>query len=275
VTSANLDLVRSIYADWERGYFSRADWAHPEIEYVVVDGPAPGHWTGLAEMANALRDIFSAWEDHRIEAVECRELDDERVLVFTRASGRGKASGLDLAQMRAEWMDVLRVRDGEVTTLISYFDREHALTDLGLEERAVTGESTTSDLVERVRRLTRAANRLDFDAAMSFYAPDAVWEGRASGMTLEGRTAIRGFWEDVTVAYEEFEWRSGEILDLGNGVVFGVARASGCPVGGTGRVELHVAIVAVWEEGLIVRETIYNDIDEARAAAERLAKERE
>jgi ketosteroid isomerase-like protein len=135
-------------------------------------------------------------------------------------------------------------------------------------------ESTTPDLVELVRRLDEAANRLDLDAVMSFYAPDAVYEGRASGMTFEGRTAIRGFWEDATAAYEEFEWRSEEILDLGNGVVFGVARASGRPVGSTGQVELRIGIVAVWEEGLVVRVTTYSDIDEARAAAERLAEER-
>jgi ketosteroid isomerase-like protein len=136
-------------------------------------------------------------------------------------------------------------------------------------------ESTTSDLVERARRLTEAAERLDFDAMLSFYAPDVDWELRASGMTLEGRTAIRGFLEDMTVAYEEFECWSEEILDLGNEVTFVVSRASGRPVGSTGWVELRLAIVAVWEEGLIVRVTTYDDIDEARAAAERLAEERE
>jgi ketosteroid isomerase-like protein len=135
-------------------------------------------------------------------------------------------------------------------------------------------ESTTPDLVELVRRLDEAANRLDFDALVSVYAPDAVWEGRASGMAFEGRTAIRGFWEDMTVAYEEIEWRSEEILDLGNEVTFSVSRASGRPVGSTGWVELRVAIVAVWEEGLIVRATTYSDINEARSAAERLAQER-
>ena len=135
-------------------------------------------------------------------------------------------------------------------------------------------ESTTPELVELVRRLDEAANRLDFDAAVSFYAPDAVLEGRASGMTFEGRAAIRGFWEDMTVAYEEFEWRPEEVLDLGNGVTLVVWRASGRPAGGTGRVGLRVAIVQVWEEGLIVRSIGYDDIDEARAAAESLAKER-
>jgi ketosteroid isomerase-like protein len=131
--SANLDLVRSIYAHWERGDFGSANWADPEIEYVLVDVPAPGSWTGLVGMAEAMRGWLSAWEECRVEAVEYRELDDERVLVFTRASGRGKGSGLDLGQMRAEGTDVLHIREGKVTRLVTYADRDRALTDLGLE----------------------------------------------------------------------------------------------------------------------------------------------
>ena len=92
--SANLELVRSIFADWKRGDFSSTDWAHPEIEYVFTDGPAPGTWTGLAGMEEASRDWVSAWEDWHAEAEEYRELDDERVLVLYRFGNATKGAKL-------------------------------------------------------------------------------------------------------------------------------------------------------------------------------------
>jgi ketosteroid isomerase-like protein len=132
--SENLDLVRSISAAWERGDWSTAEWAHPEIEYVFADGPAPGTWRGLSGMAQAWRTFLNAWEDLRYEAEGYRELDSERVLALHRFSGRGRASGLELAQMRAKGAGLFQMCEGKVTKVVTYLDRERALADLGLAE---------------------------------------------------------------------------------------------------------------------------------------------
>jgi ketosteroid isomerase-like protein len=131
--SENLDLVRSIFAGWERGDFSKSDWAHPDLELVIADGPAPGHWTGVSEMTEAWRDLLSAWEGLRSEPEEYLELDNERVLVLARFSGRGRKSGLDLAQMSDKGAGLFHVRDGKVTRHVVYLERRRAFADLGLE----------------------------------------------------------------------------------------------------------------------------------------------
>ncbi len=134
--SQNLDLVRSIYTDWERGNFSRTDWADPEIEFVVADGPDPGRWTGRAAMKDAVRDLLTAWEVFRLVAEECREVDGERVLLLSRASGRGKRSGLDAADLRVAGAHVFHIACGKVTRLVYFIDRDRALADLGLTPEA-------------------------------------------------------------------------------------------------------------------------------------------
>jgi ketosteroid isomerase-like protein len=131
--SENLDLVRSIYAHWERGDFSHSDWAHPEIEYVYADGPEPGRWIGLADMADAWRVRLSAWEGFRFVVDEYREIGNERVLVFIGGRGRFKTSGLSVDRMGGVGAHVFDVRNGKVTRLIAYWDRDRALADLGLE----------------------------------------------------------------------------------------------------------------------------------------------
>jgi ketosteroid isomerase-like protein len=132
--------VRSIYAAWERGDFSSAEWAHPEIEFVLADGPDPAVSTGVAGMAGAWRDRVRAWEDARLVVENYRELDDGRVLVPHHGSGRGKISGLDVGQLGTPGAILFHVRDGRVTRLALY-DRAHALADLGLASEGRSPDS--------------------------------------------------------------------------------------------------------------------------------------
>jgi ketosteroid isomerase-like protein len=136
-------------------------------------------------------------------------------------------------------------------------------------------ESTTPDLVELSRTAVEASERGDWDAVMSFFAPHAVWDMSPQGLGIfEGRAAIRGFLEDWWRAYEELAVEVDEVLDLGNGVGVRVITQRGRLAGGTGEVRQRSADVVLWVDGLIERVTAYLDIDQARAAAERLAEER-
>jgi ketosteroid isomerase-like protein len=134
-------------------------------------------------------------------------------------------------------------------------------------------ESTTRDLVERVRGLVGAVDRCDVDTFVSFHASDAVLEAAVG--RFEGVAAIRGFIEDWLGNYEEFSATLEEGRDLGNGVTFSVIRQQGRLVGSSGHVQLSHAMVNVWVDGVIARAMTGPDIDEARAVAERLAEERE
>jgi ketosteroid isomerase-like protein len=133
-------------------------------------------------------------------------------------------------------------------------------------------ESTTPDLIERVRGLVGALDRCDLDTFVSFLAPDSVLAAEVG--RFEGVAAIRGFIEDWLANYEEFAVTLEEVRDLGNGVTFGVFRQQGRLVGSSGHVQLRHAAVYVWVDGVIARAITGPDIDEARAAAERLAEER-
>jgi ketosteroid isomerase-like protein len=134
-------------------------------------------------------------------------------------------------------------------------------------------EPTTPDLAERFERYVEALNARDFDLVESFYAPDALFYGRAVSF-LEGREAIRSFLEDWFGVYEEFGFEPAEFRDLGNGVTFSVISQRGRVADTAGWIPDRSAVVVTWTDGLIEKVTNFIDIDEARVAAERLAEER-
>jgi ketosteroid isomerase-like protein len=136
----------------------------------------------------------------------------------------------------------------------------------------VPEESTTSDLKERVRTLLELGGRGDWDTAMEYFAPRAVWVAVDGLETFEG-DAIRDFWVEWYEPYHDVRIEPVEIVDLGGGVVMAILRQSGRLRDSPSRLEEHVALVYRWSNGLIERVSTHIDIDEARAAAEQLAQE--
>ena len=88
--SENLDLVRSICADWESGDFSRIDWADPDIEFAWPEG-LDASWGGHGRraLAEGWGTTLAAFDDLTVTAEEYRELDDERIVVLHRFRARG------------------------------------------------------------------------------------------------------------------------------------------------------------------------------------------
>src|SRR5204862_409353 len=82
------------------------------------------------------------------------------------------------------------------------------------------------------------------------------------------------FVEDWFRSYTEYETSADEILRLGENVILTINTQMARLPGSSGFVRLHDAYVFLFEDSLIVRWTAYRDIDQARAAAERLAESR-
>jgi ketosteroid isomerase-like protein len=134
MSQENVEIVRAIYGEWVRGDFTSIEWAHPEIEFEFADGLTPGTWIGVAAMSDAWREALSAFEGLDVEAEQYLPIDDERVLVLTRNSGRGRTSGFELGQLQTRGANLFTVRQGKVTKLVLYWDRRPALEAAGLAE---------------------------------------------------------------------------------------------------------------------------------------------
>jgi ketosteroid isomerase-like protein len=266
MSSTNLELARSIHLAWERGDYSSVEWAHPEIEFELADGPDPGSWSGVDGMAEGWLAFERTWEDFRAVPTEFRELDHEHVLVLVQFHGRAKASGMELTEMAARQANLMQISAGKVRRLVLYWDSTHAFADLGLAPDA--GENAA--LVER---WTDAFNRRDVDALALLVTEDFEWvttnAGLVEGASFRGRPGIEAYFADVGHTWEEYRLVSEEIRDLGDRVLWlGRAEARGRGSG----IALAAPLGAVCDlrDGKVSRLRAFVDHGEAlRAAGER------
>jgi hypothetical protein len=136
----------------------------------------------------------------------------------------------------------------------------------------VSEESTTPNAIELTHRAFGFLNQRDLDAVMGLLSPTCVCEMSGLGV-YTGVEAIREFSDDWLGTLYEFAVVVDEIDELGEGVVY-IEQVAHRARTASGFIELPSSLVVVWDSGLIERVIRYDDPDEARAAAERLAEER-
>jgi ketosteroid isomerase-like protein len=148
VSQENVEILRRLYRRWEQGDFSTPEAFDPQVEFARTGGPentfTSGCWRGLDAMWGALVEWLQAFEDVRYSADEFIAVDDRRVLVFSRQTARGKASGISSERQQA---DVFALDDGKIVRWQIYWDRTDARRDLGA---GGLGVSANLDLVRSI-----------------------------------------------------------------------------------------------------------------------------
>jgi len=128
---ANTELVEAAIAN-----FNRSDWeaalehAAPdfELDFSRATGPIHGVFD-LATAPKAFAEYAGLWESSRLEVEELIAAGDDVVVPMTvRVSGR------DGIEVTSRPTYVFTIRDGALTRLCMYQEREDALADIGVSE---------------------------------------------------------------------------------------------------------------------------------------------
>jgi ketosteroid isomerase-like protein len=127
MTSANVELVREIYARWERGESAR-DLIDDQLEYV---NPPYAVESGTSRGRGALAKIRDVYPDMIIRAERLVDAGDE-VVVLAALSGTS-VSGVRMDTSQAY---VWTLRDGRAVRFRWFNELEEALDAVGLSSDA-------------------------------------------------------------------------------------------------------------------------------------------
>jgi ketosteroid isomerase-like protein len=130
----NVEVVRAIYEEWEKGNFLAAlplldqevtfETFMPDSDQLVVV-------QGLERLASFMRDWFGQWRDYRVTADEIRAVGTDHVFAAGRQAATGRQSGVEVD---SPGFTVWTFRAGKVVRLLAHYDRDAALQAVGLLE---------------------------------------------------------------------------------------------------------------------------------------------
>lgn len=126
--SANGDLLRSIFAAWERGDFaSGIEPLAADIRYSAAQPEGQATASGRDEMTRFLRDFLASWDRYWVELHALLEPAPGRFLAVATQHGRGRDSG---AETSMPAFIAIAFRDGEIAQLEFFYERAEALAAL-------------------------------------------------------------------------------------------------------------------------------------------------
>ena len=121
-----MEIVRRIYAEWERGNFWTAQYFHPDVQVRWFDpiiAPAGGETHGIDELTRGMLEFVRTYEHISGTAERIMEVG-MRVVSVERWHGRGKASGVE-TEVRSS--SLWEFADGRVIYLANYGSPDGAL----------------------------------------------------------------------------------------------------------------------------------------------------
>ena len=190
---------------------------------------------------------------------EYRELDSERVLALDHFSGRGKTSGLEIGQIRTKAAALFHLRDGKVTRLVLYWDRERAFADSASRLRCRsrrcrrrTWRSCGGSTTLRVAGMPRPCWRCT--------TLRSSWMDPPPDRRIRRRRLPRARWPSdvlprVARSMDNVEYDFDELIDAGDHVIAVVTRRGRGRASGA-EVELRVALVWTLRAGEVVRAVV-------------------
>ena len=129
----NVERVRAVYAEWERGNFrAGGDLWDRRVQFIPTSElPDVGDYVGPLGVAQFMRQFLQPWTTFTITAEELIEAGDS-VVVAAHQRGVGRESGLvaDLPQQFQVWT----FRGHTVIRFEVFQDRGDALAAVGLSE---------------------------------------------------------------------------------------------------------------------------------------------
>jgi ketosteroid isomerase-like protein len=133
VSSGNIEVVRGAYEAFNHeGREAMLAFLDPEIEWDESDLPArrPGIYHGHEGIVTLLNENATLWENICIAIDDVAEGEDDRVIAFIRAKGRGRNTGVDVELASAQ---VWTIKDGKAVHVRLYLDREEAMQAAGVQ----------------------------------------------------------------------------------------------------------------------------------------------